>query len=282
MGDTSIEWTDKTWNPVRGCVKVSPGCKHCYAETFAERFRGVESHPYEQGFDPRLVPDMLPQPILWRRPARIFVNSMSDLFGDFVPVDYLAAVIGVMGLACHHTYQVLTKRAERMAALMKGLNIDFCLDATMTHDVGLSRAQSRAIKAALPAGSPFLTPSAAPLWPLPNVHLGVSVEDRKHGLLRLDWLRQTPAAVRFVSVEPLLENLGKVDFRGIDQVIVGAESGRRARPMSEDWVRSLRDQAKAAGAAFFYKQRLNEHGKKVSLPFLDGRQWIEQAAPRAS
>lgn len=176
MSDKSnIEWTDASWNPVRGCVKVSPGCKHCYAETFAERFRGVQGHPYEQGFDPRLVPEKLGEPIRWRAARRIFVNSMSDLFQEAVPSDYIAACFGVMALACHHTYQVLTKRGDRLAELMPRLSLNACMDAVLDFPVGPSRAQSRAIRDALPPGSPFAATSTDPLWPLPNVHLGVSV-----------------------------------------------------------------------------------------------------------
>ncbi len=267
MGDSSIEWTEKTWNPVRGCIKVSPGCKHCYAETFAERFRGIAGHPYEQGFDPRLVLGKLGEPLRWTKPARIFVNSMSDLFGEFVPDDYIAAVFGVMAATPKHTYQVLTKRAERLPVWFQWLT-----DITAMAEGGDAHVR-RCIRE---MDKREITRAHVdyPPWPLPNVHLGVSVEDRKYGLPRIDHLRRTPAAVRFLSIEPLLEDLGKVDFTGIDQVIVGAESGRGARPMNEDWVRSIRDQAKADGCAFFYKQRL-EGGRKVSLPMLDGRSWAE-------
>lgn len=284
---TSIEWTrgddgtaGATWNPVRGCVKVSPGCKHCYAETFAERFRGVPGHPYEQGFDPRLVPEKLGEPLRWKKARRIFVNSMSDLFGEFVRDDYIAAVFGVMGAAEHHAFQVLTKRAERLPRWFEWIakegsptEVGVChvaagptfgdLDPEDYDDDYESRGD-RAAEVLLDAD-----------WPLPNVHLGVSVEDRRYGVPRIDHLRNTPAAVRFLSIEPLLEDVGKLDLTGIHQVIVGAESGRRARPMNEDWVRSIRDQAKSAGCAFFYKQKLNLHGKKVSLPILDGQQWAE-------
>lgn len=280
MGDKSaIEWTDATWNPVRGCVKVSPGCKHCYAETFAERFRGVAGHAYERGFDPRLAPETLDQPIRWERPRRIFVNSMSDLFQEVVPDQYIAACFGVMALACHHTYQVLTKRARRMRDVLRMLGqlgaVDHCLDATLEHAISLPLRKRKAIAAVLPPGSPFLRGNAEPLWPLPNVHMGVSVEDRKHGVPRIDVLRETPAEVRFLSIEPLIEDLGTLDLKGIQQVIVGAERAKRARPMHDDWVRSIRDQAKAAGAAFFYKQQVQGR-EMVSLPMLDGRQWAEQ------
>jgi protein gp37 len=217
MSDHStIEWTDATWNPVRGCTRISPGCTHCYAATFAERFRGVPGHPYERGFDPRLVPEKLADPFGWTSPRRVFVNSMSDLFHDTVPDDYIGRVVDVMRTANWHTYQVLTKRSERMRDLLQ--------------------TQLRAAAE------------------LSNVWWGVSVENRRHGLPRIDHLRTTPAQVRFLSVEPLLEDLGEIDLTGIDWVIVGGESGHGARPMAVEWVRSLREQCRAAGVSFFFKQ----------------------------
>ncbi len=213
---SSIEWTDATWNPVRGCVKVSPGCKHCYAETFAERFRGVPGHPFEQGFDLRLVPEKLEEPLRWREPRRIFVNSMSDLFQEGVPTDYVAEVGRVMKLADWHTYQVLTKRHARMRALLSG--------------------------------------ELAWMGCLPHVWYGVSVENRRHGLPRVRALRETPAALRFLSIEPLLEDLGPLDLTGIDWVIVGGESGPGARPMREEWVLAIRAECRRAGVPFFFKQ----------------------------
>jgi protein gp37 len=213
---SSIEWTDATWNPVRGCVKVSPGCKHCYAETFAERFRDVPGHPYEQGFDLRLVPEKLREPFRWTRPRRIFVNSMSDLFQDGVPDDFVRRVFEVMASADWHIYQMLTKRAERMRALATRM------------PPGIVRRS--------------------------HIWLGVSVEDKRYGLPRIDELRATPAEVRFLSVEPLLEDLGEIDLRGIDWVIVGGESGPGARPMAEAWVLSILDQCRAVRVPFFFKQ----------------------------
>jgi protein gp37 len=263
-GASTIEWTDATWNPTRGCEKISPGCKHCYAETFAERFRGVAGHPYEQGFDPRLVPDALGWPLTKRKPLRIFVNSMSDLHGDFVPFEYVDRVYASMALCRHHTFQVLTKRAERRReyALSRARSIEFFDRAA--REIGYTlRFEGMGLVG----------------FPLPNVWEGVSVEDRKYGVPRIAVLRDTPAAVRFLSVEPLLEDLGTLDLRGIDQVIVGAESGRGARAMNEDWVRSIRDQCAEQGVAFFYKQRI-EGGRKVSLPLLDGRQWSEMPERR--
>jgi len=230
MSDQSkIEWTDATWNPVRGCTKVSPGCKHCYAETFAERFRGVPGHPYEQGFELRVVPSKLDTPLEWKQPRRIFVNSMSDLFHDEVPVSYIRQVAEMMRTANWHTYQVLTKRARRLKNLLKKELNEF---STESH-----------------------------IW------WGVSVENRKHGLPRIDELREAPAAVRFLSVEPLLEDLGLIDLSGISWVIVGGESGHGARPMKAEWVRSIRVQCQEANVPFFFKQwggvRKHETGRQL-------------------
>ena len=237
MSDRSaIEWTDATWNPVRGCSKLSAGCKFCYAEVFAERFRGVPGHPFEQGFDLRLVPQKLNEPIGWRKPRRIFVNSMSDLFHEDIPIDYLAAIGDVMLRADWHVYQVLTRRHERMHALL----------------TGPLRWMAR----------------------LPHVWFGVSVENRKHGLPRLAALRETPASVRFVSMEPVLEDLGTVDLSGIDWAIVGGESGAHARPMARDWVVGIRQQCQAQGVAFFFKQWGGVH-KKAAGRMLDGRTYDE-------
>jgi len=214
--NSQIEWTDATWNPVRGCKKISPGCKHCYAETFAERFRGVKGHPYEQGFDLRLVPEKLTEPFSWRSQKLVFVNSMSDLFQDGVPDSYAEAVSQVMVQANWHTYQVLTKRSERLKQLLNG-HLRFA-------------AEQR------------------------HIWWGVSVENRKHGLPRIQDLRQSAARVRFLSIEPLLEDLGEFDLKGIDWVIVGGESGPGARPIRKEWVLSIREQCKAARVPFFFKQ----------------------------
>lgn len=265
MSDKSdIEWTDATWNPVRGCEKVSPGCKHCYAETFAERFRGVPGHPYEQGFDPRLVPASLGIPLGWKRSRTIFVNSMSDLFADFVPNDYIAKTFAVMALSEQHTFQVLTKRAERLLQWSKWA-------------AGGRHVWKAAQGIVMPRGRD----KGAPGWPLPNVWLGVSVEDRKYGVPRIDYLRRTPAAVRFLSIEPLLEDIGTIDLTGIGWVIVGGESGRGARPMEIEWVRSIRDQCVAAGVPFFFKQWGGVLKKKRGRE-LDGRTWDEMPARAVS
>jgi protein gp37 len=217
MSDHSkIEWTDATWNPVRGCTKVSPGCKHCYAETFAERFRGVPGHPFEAGFDLRVVPEKLMEPLKWTSSKRVFVNSMSDLFHPKVPDSYIARVVEVMLAANWHTYQVLTKRPDRMQQLL--------------------------------CGSLETAAKANHIW------WGVSVENRKHGLPRLDALRRSRAKMKFLSCEPLLESLGKFSLKGIDWVIVGGESGPGARPMEEKWVREIQEHCAQSGVPFFFKQ----------------------------
>lgn len=216
MAATKIEWTDVTWNPTRGCDKISPGCTHCYAATFAERFRGVPGHPYEQGFDLRLVPEKLADPFRWTRPMMVFVNSMSDLFHERVPEDFILAVGRVMCLADWHTYQVLTKRSQRMSEML-GTTLRFAAEA-------------------------------------PNIWWGVSVENRTNGLPRIEHLRSAPTKVRFLSVEPLLEDLGRLNLEGIDWVIVGGESGRGCRPMETSWVDSILGQCEQAGVPFFFKQ----------------------------
>ena len=246
MSATSqIEWTDATWNPVRGCTKISPGCKHCYAETFAERFRGVKGHPYEQGFDLRLVPHKLAEPLRWASPKMVFVNSMSDLFHPDVPDWYIEQVVRVMKLADWHTYQVLTKRPDRMRELLQ-TELKFASEAS-------------------------------------HIWWGATVEDRRYGLPRIDILRDTPAKVRFLSIEPLLEELGRVDFTGIDWVIVGGESGAGARPMHEQWVLSLRDQCLAQNVAFFFKQwggvRKSKTGRQLQGRTYDDRPTTEPVKP---
>jgi protein gp37 len=253
--NSKIEWTDATWNPVRGCTKISPGCKHCYAETFAERWRGIPGHPYEQGFDLRLVPEKLGEPLKRRKPTTYFVNSMSDLFHDDVPFEYIAAVFGVMAACPQHTFQVLTKRPGQMHEWFEWVE-QRCADglAMFPDDPPEWRIWQMLSVSARRAGVEKMPEHHGGAWPLPNVWLGVSVEDREYGLPRIDELHATPAAVRFLSVEPLLEDLGTIDLAGIDWVIVGGESGRGARPMHPDWARSVRDQCVAAGVPFFFKQ----------------------------
>lgn len=277
-GKTKIEWSECTWNPVRGCTKVSPGCRSCYAETFAERFRGVAGHPYEQGFDPRTAPDQLDAPLHWRKPRTIFVNSMSDLFGEFVSDDYIAAVFGVMGACPQHTHQVLTKRAARLSEWFVWVGDQYGIGGRIPASVVCDEAACTTERSGLYM---HRFHSAEKPWPLPNVHLGVSVEDRKYGLPRIDHLRRCPAAVRFLSIEPLLEDLGEFDLTGIHWVIVGGESGPGARPMHPAWVRRIREQCVAAGVPFFFKQwgawhqGLRRVGKKLAGRLLDGRTWDE-------
>lgn len=233
---SKIEWTDSTWNPVRGCTKISPGCKHCYAETFAERFRGVKGHPFEFGFDLRLVPEKLSDPIRWGTPRRIFVNSMSDLFHPEVPDEFIEKVCCVMLAANWHTYQVLTKRADRMSQLLR----------------------TKLKKAA----------KASHIW------WGVSVENKANGLPRIELLRKAKPVIAFLSIEPLLEDLGAFNLNGIRWTIVGGESGHGARPIQASWVRSIRAQCRAQGVPFFFKQwggvRKAENGRT-----LDGRTYSE-------
>lgn len=230
---TAIEWTDATWNPVTGCTKIGPGCDNCYAERFAERWRGIKDHPYEQGFDLRLWPGRLQQPLAWQKPRLIFVNSMSDLFHKKVPIEFIDAVFEVMEQANHHIYQVLTKRSS---LLRRYIN---------------KRYESRSA---------------------PNhIWLGVSIEDRAH-LSRLEHLKQTNAEVRFISFEPLLGAIGQVDLRGIAWAIVGGESGPGARPMKPAWARELRDQCLDYGVAFFFKQWGGARPKSGGRE-LDGVTW---------
>lgn len=232
---TAIEWTDATWNPVTGCDKISPGCLRCYAERFSERFRGVPGHPFEQGFDLRLRPERLRQPLEWKSPRRIFVNSMSDLFHKDVPLPFVDRVFDVMEEAGRHVFQVLTKRSSRMASYTQ------------------RRYADRA--------------------PPPNVWLGVSVEDglRKG---RIAHLRRTRAAVRFLSVEPLIGPVGEMELADVDWVIVGGESGPRHRPMLAEWVEDVQEQCSGQGVAFFFKQWGGVR-PKANGRLLRGREWNE-------
>jgi protein gp37 len=236
MADRSaIEWTEATWNPVTGCDQVSPGCAHCYAKTFAERWRGVPGHPYEQGFELKLWPARLEQPLRWKRPRMIFVNSMSDLFHEAIPLSYIRSVFDVMVRAERHTFQVLTKRHERLAELAPDLP-----------------------------------------W-ADNVWMGVSIENRRF-VHRADYLRRVPAAVRFISAEPLLGPLDGLDLDGIHWLIAGGESGARHRRIDPLWVTDLRDQCARADVAFFFKQwggRTSKSGGRS----LDGA--LHDALPQA-
>jgi protein gp37 len=228
---SAIEWTDATWNPITGCTQVSPGCDHCYALTFAERFRGVPGHPYEQGFDLRLWPERLELPFKWKKPRRIFVNSMSDLFHKDVPDAFIRRVFDTMVRADRHTYQILTKRPQRLARLGRSLP-----------------------------------------WP-PHVWIGVSVESNEYAW-RADYLRQVPAAVRFISAEPLLGPVDELNLEGLHWVITGGESGIGHRRCDPIWVRDVRDRCVADGIPFFHKQ-WGGRTPKAGGRMLDGRTWDE-------
>lgn len=239
MAESSIEWTEHTWNPVTGCTKLSPGCKHCYAETMARRLTAMGAPGYENGFELTLHPERLDQPRRRKAPTTYFVNSMSDLFHERVPDRFIEQVLEVCAETPQHTYQVLTKRGERLPE--------------------------------------FFATRRCPS----NVWLGVSVEDRKYGVPRIAHLQKVNAAVRFLSVEPLLEDVGKLNLAGIHWVIVGGESGAKARPMHESWADNVRRQANAQGVAFFFKQwgAWGADGvrrdKKRNGRELNGRRWDE-------
>ncbi len=245
MADKSaIEWTNATWNPVTGCTQVSPGCDHCYALAFAERFRGVPEHPYQQGFDLKLWPDRLNLPSKWKKPRLIFVNSMSDLFHKDVPDSFILDVFKVMVLADQHVYQVLTKRPSRL------------------NNTDLTDKISEMIL--------YLTGSL--IWPS-HIWLGVSVETSAY-MWRVDALRKVPAAIRFISAEPLLGSLDTIKLNDIHWLISGGESGYGHRECDPDWVRGLRDICVREGVAFFHKQ-WGGRTPKVGGRLLDGRTWSE-------
>jgi protein gp37 len=239
---TKIEWTEMTWNPTVGCTKISPGCKNCYAEKMAERLRAMRAPGYENGFELTLLPKRLDDPLARKKPTVYFVNSMSDLFHEGVPFAYIDLVFEVIAKAHWHTFQILTKRADRMAEYF----------------------QSRDVPA--------------------NAWIGVSVEDRKYGLPRIDYLRTVNATVRFLSVEPLLEDLGEMDLRNIHWVIVGGESGPRARPMRQEWVESIQEHCEEQHAAFFFKQwggwgaDGKRRAKKSNGRLINGRTYDEMPA----
>ena len=259
--NSSIEWTETTWNPITGCTKISPGCDNCYAIRDAHRLAGNPNRAVLEAYAGtthrlngrtnwtgvvRTIDSRLEQPLLWKKPRRIFVNSMSDLFHEDVPTSYVRAVADVMERADWHTYQVLTKRAGRLRRMLSN---DLRVHAALRH-----------------------------IW------WGVSVENKQHGFPRIDELREAPASVRFLSVEPLLEDLGEIDLTGIHWVIVGGESGPQSRPMQPYWVESIRDQCASAGVAFFFKQwglfgpidgQMERLGKKTAGRLLDGRTWDE-------
>ena len=232
-----IEWTEQTWNPSAGCTKISSGCKNCYAETMAFRLQAMDVEGYENGFQFNIVPSRLNDPFKRKKPTVYFVNSMSDIFHENMPEDYLDKIFDVIELTPHHTYQILTKRADRMFKYLSHRQIP------------------------------------------ENIWLGVTVENQKEGLPRIDILRKLQASVLFLSVEPLLEDLGKIDLENIDWVIVGGESGNKARPMEKEWVVNIKRQCEENDIAFFFKQwgtwgadkikrNKNLNGKKI-----DGKVW---------
>lgn len=232
-----IEWTEQTWNPTVGCTKISPGCKNCYAEAMAHRLQAMGTPGYEKGFELVVLPQRLDDPLKRKKPTIYFVNSMSDLFHDLVPDEHIDAVFSVIQQTPHHTYQILTKRAARMARYFK------------------------------------TRPAPTNAW------LGVSVENRKQGVPRINHLRKVPAHIRFLSVEPLLEDVGALDLANIHWVIVGGESGPKARPMKQEWADSVREQCEEQGVAFFFKQwgGWGADGKKRAKAangrLLNGRTW---------
>jgi len=286
MAKTSIQWTDKTWNPTVGCTKVSPGCAGCYAERMARRLKAMGRPEYQDVVNDKghwagkvnLVPDRLEQPLHWRKPSMIFVDSMSDLLHPWIfdtgHETFVDEVFAIMAATPWHTYQILTKRA----AIMRDYTSNPRREIYVRHALqGIYNTSAHNAES-----TPEFT------WPLPNVWLGVSVENQDTADERIPLLLQTPAAVHFISAEPLLSDLQIDYFLGklpededgapylehIDWVITGCESGTRRRPAKLDWFRSLRDQTKAAGAAFFLKQ-MEIYGRVVHMPELDGRQWVE-------
>jgi protein gp37 len=255
-----IEWTNATWNPLVGCTKVSPGCDHCYAETLVNRFAGHnKGFPYR--FDVVTMRDekILSQPLRWRRPRRVFVNSLSDLFHADVPDEFIARVFAVMALAPQHTFQLLTKRHARMRSLLN--------DGGFQSEVAYEILALAGVGEGLPLPKHLVLPEGESWWPLPNVWLGVSVEDQHWADIRIPALLNTPAAVRWISAEPLLGPLKLGHYvwsdpsglpgdwtRGLDWVVVGGESGAGARPMHPQWARDARDQCAEEGVPFLFKQ----------------------------
>lgn len=305
MGKTAIEWATDSWNPVTGCDRVSPGCAHCYALELAARLKAMGQARYQRdggrssgpGFGVTLHEDKLTEPLRWRKPRRVFVNSMSDLFHEEVPDRYIESVFAAMALAPQHTFQVLTKRPERMVKLLN--NGGFHLNVLMARWRLAGVADDPGASARFIAQHPTHPLSRTCPWPLPNVWLGVSIENRRF-VHRADLLRDTPAAVRFISAEPLLGPLlateaeahgfgiwpdgvterdyPELDLDGIDWLIAGGESGPNARRINPEWVRELRDHCEALDVAFFFKQWGGRTPKSGGRE-LDGRTWDE--FPRA-
>jgi len=244
MNKSKIEWTEETWNPTTGCNKISSGCKNCYAESMAKRLKAIGVRGYENGFKFTLMPERLEQPLKKKKPTKYFVNSMSDLFHEQIPDDFLDSIFKVIEATPQHIYQILTKREDRMATYFTAKNVSS------------------------------------------NVWLGVTVEDRKSGLPRIDKLRNINAAIKFLSVEPLLEDLGYVNLKGIDWVIVGGESGPRARPMKEQWALNIKEQCDSMNIPFFFKQwgawgaDMVKRNKKANGRMLQGKVW--EAYPKVA
>jgi protein gp37 len=239
---TAIEWTDTTWNPVSGCAQISRGCDNCYAKRIAERFRGTPNHPFENGFDLTLRPHKLAEPLRWRRPRRVFVNSMSDLFHKDVPIEFIDRVFETMELSPRHVFQILTKRSSLMRRYVN------------------DRYQYR------------MAPQ--------HIWLGASIEDRR-SLVRLRHLSTTNASVRFLSLEPLLEDLGMIELDGIHWVIAGGESGPGARVIDANWIRSIRDQCFKRKVPFFFKQ-WGGKTSKAGGNHIDGHKWLQFPVSRAN
>ena len=243
---SKIEWTEQTWNPTVGCTKISAGCKHCYAETMAKRLQAMGTPGYENGFQLALLPQRLDDPKRRKKPTVYFVNSMSDVFHDRIPDAYIEQIFHVIRDTPQHTYQILTKRAARLARFFRTRSVP------------------------------------------DNAWLGVSVENRKHGVPRIDYLRQVPARIRFLSVEPLLENVGELNLRDIHWVIVGGESGPKARPMKPEWAEAVRVQCEEQDVAFFFKQwggwgaDGQRRAKQANGRMLNGRTWDAMPAVAAT
>jgi protein gp37 len=231
MAKSNIEWTESSWNPVTGCTKISPGCKHCYAERLSKRLKAMGLKNYQNGFKVSLHESMLNRPLEWKKPQRIFVNSMSDLFHEEVPLWFVKQVFSIMNQAYWHQFQVLTKRSERLEELACHFN-----------------------------------------W-TPNIWMGVSVENQDC-LFRIKNLKNTPAQIKFMSIEPLLGSISNIEFEGIDWVIVGGESGPKARPMKYEWVEDIKNQCLASDTPFFFKQWGGINRKKAGRE-LDGQTWDE-------
>lgn len=274
---TAIEWTDATWNPVTGCSKVSEGCRNCYAAALAPRLAamgkdGYTDLPWAKQNAPLNVhmhADRLDAPLRWTKPRRIFVNSMSDLFHELVPDGFIADVFAVMALAPRHTFQVLTKRPERMPTLLESSEFRYTVEYAAGRHVLHRNARGQLAKR---PGADSAN-AIGGLWPLPNVWLGTSVEDGRVAE-RIDHLRRAPAVVRFLSCEPLIGPLENLDLEGVHWVIVGGESGRGHRPIEAEWVRGIREQTAQAGVAFFFKQWGGVKPKAGGRE-LDGRTWDE-------